>query len=272
MAVRQWFHKRDASASRPAPSSPRLIAAYKHGWPRLAVDALIQYKLRQGFHQIHAQGLEPLRASLADEVGGTLFLANHSCWWDLFLVHFLNESIPVDGYGMMEHFNMVRFGFFRRIGAFSVDRTDPASVRASLEYAAGLLRAPRSGVWIFPQGKIETNDARPLTFQPGIRALVRRAGRVRVVPVAFRYDFWQDERPEALVRFGAPTWVDRPDLPTLIATFEGRMTAELDALRAESITQDATRFVPMMQGQRSVSERYAHLLARFRGPTPGAPA
>ena len=272
MSVRPWLRKRDASLTRPVASTSRLITAYKHGWPRRAVDALIQYKLRQGFHQIHAQGLDPLRASLADEAGGTLFLANHSCWWDLFLVHFLNESIPVDGYGMMEHFNMVRFGFFRRIGAFSVDRTNPASVRASLEYAAGLLRSPRAGVWIFPQGKIETNDVRPLTFQPGIRALVRRAGRVRVVPVAFRYDFWQDERPEALVRFGIPTWVDRPDLPTLIDTFEARMTAELDTLRAESIRQDPTRFVPLMHGRESVSERYARFLARWRGTTPGASA
>jgi len=253
------------------PPPLRMIAAHKHGWPRAAVDAMIQRKVRGGFHQVYAQGLTSLRTSLDNEPGGTLFLANHSCWWDLFLVHFLNESIPVDGYGMMEHFNMVRFGFFRRIGAFSVDRTDPASVRASLEYAAGLLRAPRSGVWVFPQGKIQGNESRPITFQPGIRALIRRTGRVRVVPVAFRYDFWQDERPEALVRFGTPTYVDRPDLPTLIPTFEARMTLELDALRVDSLAQDPTRFESLMQGRRSISESYARLRARFRGPTPGAP-
>lgn len=251
---------------------PRIITAYKHGWPRRAVDALIRRKLHGGINQVRAQGLGPLRAALDAEPGGTLFLANHSCWWDLFLVHFLNESIPVDGYGMMEHFNMVRFGFFRRIGAFSVDRTDPASVRASLDYAAGLLRAPRSGVWVFPQGKIATNDARPLTFQPGIRALVRRAGRVRVVPVAFRYDFWQDEHPEALVRFGPPAWVDRADLPALIPTWEARLTAEVDALRAESLPQDTSRFESLMSGRRSVSESYARLRARFRGEVPGAPS
>ena len=250
---------------------PRIITAYKHGWPRRAVDALIRRKLHGGINQIRVQGLTALRSVLDTEPGGTLFLANHSCWWDLFLVHYLNESIPVDGYGMMEHFNMVRFGFFRRIGAFSVDRTDPSSVRASLDYAAGLLRAPRSGVWVFPQGTIATNDARPLAFQPGIRALVRRAGRVRVVAVAFRYDFWQDEHPEALVRFGPPAWVDRTDLPTLIPTWESRLTGELDALRGDSLTQDASRFEPLMHGRRSVSATYARLRARFRGEVPGAP-
>jgi 1-acyl-sn-glycerol-3-phosphate acyltransferase len=250
---------------------PRLIEAEKSGWPRHAIDAMIRWKLRGGFHRVLAQGVDLLRFELDRDSSGTLFLANHSCWWDLFLVHLLNETIPVNGYGMMEHFNLIRFGFFRRIGAFSVDRTDPTSVRASLEYAVGLLRRPRSGVWVFPQGKIETNEIRPLVFQPGIRALVRKAGRVRVVPVAFRYDFWQDERPEALVRFGEPTWVDRPDLPTLIPTFERRLTDELDALRADSIAQHADAFAPLLAGKRSISERYAKLRARFKGPTPGAP-
>jgi 1-acyl-sn-glycerol-3-phosphate acyltransferase len=252
-------------------SKPRVIEAFKQGWPRLAVDTMIRSKLQSGFHQVLTQGLEPLRAELDRDSSGMLFLANHSCWWDLFLVHLLNESIPIDGYGMMEHFNLVRFGFFRRIGAFSVDRTDPTSVRASLEYAAGLLRRPRAGVWVFPQGKIETNDVRPLVFQPGIRALVRRAGRVRVVPVAFRYEFWQDERAEALVRFGEPTWVDRPALPSLIPTFEARLTAELDALKAEAIFQQPGNFTPLIEGKKSISEKYARFRARFRGKTPGAP-
>ena len=254
----------------PAPKPP-LIEADKRGWPRWAVDAMIRSKVRGGLHRVLAQGSDRLRDEIDRDASGTLFLANHSCWWDLFLVHVLNETIPVDGYGMMEHFNMARFGFFRRIGAFSVDRTDPRSIRASLEYAAGLLRKPRAGVWVFPQGKIEANDARPLVFQPGIRALVRRSGRVRVVPVAFRYEFWQDERPEALVRFGEPAWVDRPDLAGLIPTFERRLTEELDALRADSIAQRAGKFVPMAEGKRSISERYARFRARFRGPTPGAP-
>ncbi len=248
-----------------------MIEAYKQGWPRRAVDTLIRSKLRSGFHSILASGMDQLRADLDRDDSGTLFLVNHSCWWDLFLVHLINESVPVDGYGMMEHFNLLRFGFFRRIGAFSVDRTDPGSVRASLDYAARLLRRPRAGVWVFPQGKIETNDVRPLVFQPGIRALVRRSGRVRVVPVAFRYEFWQDERPEALVRFGEAAWVDRPDLPTLISTFERRLTEELDALRVDAIAQDPSRFAPLSRGKRSVSERYAKFLARFRGTTLDAP-
>src|SRR5438309_342845 len=83
---------------------PRLIEAHKRGWPRLAVDAMIRSRIRGGLHRVLAQGCDRLRAEIDREPSGTLFLANHSCWWDLFLAHILNEVIPVDGYGMMEHF------------------------------------------------------------------------------------------------------------------------------------------------------------------------
>jgi hypothetical protein len=89
--------------------------------------------------------------------------------------------------------------------------------------------------------------------------------------VAFRYEFWQDERPEALVRFGEPTWVDRPDLPSLIPTFERRLTEELDALRVDAISQRLENFQVLVEGQRSISEKYANFRARFKGKTPGAP-
>jgi len=248
-----------------------LIRAYKRGWPRLAVQAMIAGKVRKGFFRVRAQGIEGLRAAIDAEPGGTLLLANHSCWWDLFLAHALNGAIPVDGYGMMEHFNMRRFGFFRRIGAFSVDRTDPGSVRASIDYAAELLRGPRAGVWVFPQGRMVGNDVRPLVFQPGLRAIVGRARRVRVVPVALRYEFWQDERPEAFARFGAPEWVDRADRAGVVARMEDRLTAELDALKHDVTDQAADRFTTLIRGPGSISDRFARWHARYAGPTPGAP-
>ena len=86
---------------------------------------MIRSKMKSGFHQVLAQGVDRLRLELDRDSSGTLFLANHSCWWDLFLVHLLNETIPIDGFGMMEHFNLLRFGFFRRIGAFSVGPDRP---------------------------------------------------------------------------------------------------------------------------------------------------
>jgi chlorobactene lauroyltransferase len=245
----------------PAPFLP----AYKHGWPRRLVDLLIQRRFRSRFFAVRVQGLDRLRSSLQVEPGGTLFLANHSGWWDLFLVHLLNETIPVDGYGMMEHANLKRFSFFRRIGAFSIDRSNPASVRASIAYARALLSRPEAGVWIFPQGSIVGNDVRPLGFRPGFRLLIRKASRLRVVAVAFRYEFWQDERPEIFVRFGEPRWVDGGEAVTAVSDWEHALTAELDALRDDVVAQRTDRFEPLLSGQPSISERYARFRARLRG-------
>lgn len=257
---------------RSRPAGDRMLKAHKAGWPRLAVHRMILWKLRGGLNTIRAQGIDRVRQTLDQEPGGLLFLANHSCWWDLFLAHYLNEAVPLDGYGMMEHFNLQRFGFFRRIGAFSVDRTDPASVRASIDYTAELLAKPRAGVWLFPQGRIASNDVRPLGFQPGLRLLLRRTGRIRIVPVALRYEFWQEERPEALVRFGEPTWVEAAERSQVLDVWEQRLTAELDALRVDAIAQAADRFTVLFAGKRSINDRYARVREQVAGPTPGVPA
>ena len=255
-------------------AAPRIVKDYKHGWPRRAVGMLIDRKMRAAFHEVHSQGLAGLRKSVDDEPGKTLLLANHSCWWDVFFAIYLYEFgvIPFDGYGMMEHFNLVRFGFFRRIGAFSVDRTDPAAVRESIAHAAEVLRRPRAAIWVFPQGRMVGARVRPLGFERGLSAIVARAGRVRVVPVAFRYEFWQEERPEAFVRFGEPEWVDPSMRRGLVDRMEARVTAELDALDRDVTAQAREHFETILRGPTSINERYANLRARFREPTPGAPA
>lgn len=207
-------------------------------------------------HRILAQGLGRLRTALDDDPAGVLFLANHSSWWDFFLAHWMNVTVPVDGFGMTDHSNLTKFGFFRRIGAYSVERSDPGSVRASLDYTAGLLRRPRAGVWLFPQGSIVCNDVRPLIFQPGLRVLLKRAGRLRIVPVALRYEFWQDERMEVGVRFGEPTRVDRAEAGGVIEAWQARLTTELDALRADMLTQDLGRFEVTFEGKGSTHDRY----------------
>ncbi len=123
------------------------------------------------------------------------------------------------------------------------------------------------------------SSSRPISGPPRIVEAYKRgwprlavAGRVRVVATALRYEFWQDERPEAFVRFGTPSWVDRADRASVLVTCEGRLTDELDALKADVTAQDAARFAEVLAGRGSISDRYARLHAMIAGPTPGAPA
>ena len=52
---------------------------------------------------------------------------------------------------------------------------------------------------------------------------------------------------------------------------QSRLESELDALKADVLSQDVTRFTTLMSGKRSISDRYAAFRARFRGRTPGSP-
>ena len=56
-----------------------------------------------------------------------------------------------------------------------------------------------------------------------------------------------------------------------MATWERRLTEELDALKIDVTAQAAERFQTLLQGPGSISDRYARLHARLLGPTPGAP-
>lgn len=245
--------------------SPNLIKAYKQGWLQYPVQRMIDWKLRKGLFQVRVQGMEQLRAALAEDKSSVLFLPNHSSWWDFFMCHVLSINIPIDGYGMTVHENMLKFGFFRRIGAFSMDKSNSASIRASFDYAAELLSEPGRAVWIYPQGKMLCNQVRPLGFQGGLRVLLARAGRLRIVPTAFRYEFWQDERPEAFARFGEPFWVEKSEKKTLIEECERRVTIELDVLCQDVFTQDASKFVSLLQGEQSIHERYSQFKEKFLG-------
>ena len=248
-----------------------IVRAYKHGWPRMAVHQMIVRSVRKNFHAVRVQGLDRLRAELDADDSGLIFAANHSCWWDVFLAHTLNESIPVDGYGMMEHFNLRRFRFFQRIGAYSVDRANPSSLRESLRYTVELLARRRAGIWVFPQGLVAPNNDRPLVFQPGLRALLNTAGRLRIVPVELKFEFWQEQKPEVFVRFGTPVWVERQERATILTDWAQRVTEELDALGTDVQSQDPDRFTILLRGPTSMNERYARIRARFQGKTPGAP-
>lgn len=236
----------------------RLIKAQKSGWQQFWIKKMIHYKVRTSFHACLGQGLENLTNAYAENPGcGVLAVANHSNWWDFMFGLWLNDYFKVDGYGMTEHANMLKYGFFRRVGVFSMEKSHPASLRASLDYTTELLQRPGSYVWMMPQGRILCNDTRPLDFQEGLRLLVRRAKRLVMIPVVTRYDFWQDEKPEAAVRIGTHEVVEWSGTSAagLISHWESRVTAELDALKADLLTQDISRFTMLQRGPKSLNER-----------------
>lgn len=222
----------------PSPLFARLFAVYA-GWT-----------VRRHFRAVYVRG------NLADTRSPLLICVHHAGWWDpILLFHLSRRRFPGRHFTMMEEANLRRYRFFRKIGAFGIDRTSTSGPLASLRFALARLSEPASRVWIFPQGAIAPVDRRPLEVDPGASWIATRA-RVPVVAVAIRYEFREDQLPEAFVSFSSPSIVrterlsDDPD-PVLEL-----LTAEADGLRDAVWSGRLGDFDRVVSGRRSISELY----------------
>jgi 1-acyl-sn-glycerol-3-phosphate acyltransferase len=131
--------------------------------------------------------------------GPTLFLANHSSWWDgVLMFEVLVRRLGRRSLRCMIDLEQVRkHPFFPYLGGFSVDRGSPRDGLRAVHHAGDLLNGGHDVV-LFPQGGIRPMDG-PLVLERGMERIVKRAAGARVMLMAIRYDFWFEQRPELLV-------------------------------------------------------------------------
>ncbi len=157
------------------------------------------YALRKHFRRVHLYGDAPF-----DPARPTLYVASHASFWDPLVVnHLIRAARPQPAYCMSDLVQVTKHPFFRRAGAFSVDRTRPRDGLRAVRYAADRLNAGPNAVVIFPQGRVESPDLRPVRFEGGVERILALAPAAAVVVVAVRYEFWLDQRPEVLVDVSA---------------------------------------------------------------------
>ncbi|MCW4643419.1 lysophospholipid acyltransferase family protein [Bacillus safensis] len=136
-----------------------------------------------------------------------LYIANHSSWWDGLIIFLLTEKASeLDHYMMMEEKQLKQYAFFRKLGAFPVQKENLKSVKQALMTAKENMQAGRA-VWLFPQGKIMHQDMRPLELEGGASFLVRQFEQVVVKPVTLHYTFNQFQKPTVSAVFGEDTLV-----------------------------------------------------------------
>lgn len=153
-----------------------MIASDSSKWfKRIFAQYNENYLLRRHFHSFQLSGeIDP-----APQGQPVLYLMNHSSWWDGMVVyHAIANASAREHYMMMDEEQMKRYRFFRKIGAFSIDKKSSRAIVASLRYSESLLNQGY-GVWLFPQGDIEHLERRPLRFQTA-RAIYWSAVRERL--------------------------------------------------------------------------------------------
>jgi 1-acyl-sn-glycerol-3-phosphate acyltransferase len=172
-----------------------VIPAAKGGPLGWLWDRYVGWKFRSTFRGLWVRG------PLPTDTASRLVYANHSNWWDGFVLHQLAQAAGWDAYCLMDEKNLSRYRFLTRIGAFSIRPGDASSSLESLRYARQLLRQPRVAMYLFPEGEHRPFGVLPLRLQRGIELLARTA-RVDCLPIAVRYAFFEHERPEVLVEVG----------------------------------------------------------------------
>jgi chlorobactene lauroyltransferase len=200
---------------------------------------------KRRFHSLRVGGFGELRKPTT--LAPLVIFANHSAWWDGLVAFEISRRVQSDSFIMMEERHLKKLFLFRGLGAFSVVREKPREAIKSIDYAAELLcRSSNRTVWIFPQGEILPNERRPLRFYNGLAKLVEKVGAVRVLPVAMRYEFLDNFKPEIFVKIGKTEEFVEADKnfnsKKLTARFADNLTVLLNDLKSEIASENLENY------------------------------
>jgi 1-acyl-sn-glycerol-3-phosphate acyltransferase len=187
-----------------------------------------------------------------------IIYSNHPSWWDptLYLLLAAIAFPRHDAFGPMDAKALDKYGLFRKFGVFGIDPATQAGAAEFLRVAlrvlapGGLRGGKRIGsMWITAEGAFTDPRRRPVELRGGIAHLARRVPHAVMLPLAIEFGFWNESRPEVLVRFGAPIETGRHlGVAEWTTSLEQALTATMDVLAAESMTRDPDLFVPLLRG------------------------
>ena len=204
-----------------------------------------------------------------------IFYANHAYWWDGFWSQLCTEEFFLQNlHIIIEYQQLKKHRFFTRIGAFSIDRSRPRSVLDTLRYAAELITADsdrQNALWIFPQGKIEPVDQRPLLFLKGTASIVSRVlektPSIYLVSVVSRIEYLGEQKPELSLSFLEPRLLTRDEYSNaddLTAYMQGTTERHLDELGGKIRKGRLDEALTLVKGRESINKRM-EAVTRFFG-------
>jgi hypothetical protein len=231
-------------------------------------ERYLRREVRRHFSAVHwtsaaAGGLSPSVP--------TIFVANHTNWWDGFLAFLVTRALGLECRVLMEARHLARYRVFLRLGALPLCREQARTAYRDLESAAIQLK-PGVGLWIFPQGSRRPASEPVAGCERGVAHLVLRGpAPVRVCPVGFRYTFVGEQLPEAFVMVGE-SWspgVSGLDRAAVMRTIEEKLGDTVRALDALVGAERLEAFRPLAPGRLSINkrlDRVRHALGLLRGP------
>jgi len=213
--------------------------------------------VRKHFHALRVSNTS---AAVPPHSEPVLIVLNHPAWWDpLIGVVLSTQFVERDQFAAIDAVAVKQYGFFRRLGFIGVDTTSLRGAAEFLRAGQAVLSEPRRVFWVTAQGRFADVRERPLNLRSGVGHLAARLGRGWIVPLALEYAFWDQRKPEALVRFGEPLRIaDHPGLSGKEWTqrIEDALTRTLDTLNMETMTRDPAKFTAIVSGKTGIGGVY----------------
>ena len=122
-----------------------------------------------------------------------------------------------------------------------------------------MLADPAGVLWVTAQGRFADPRQRPVTLRPGLAHLARLAPRALLLPLAAEYPFWNESRPEALLRFGTPveaTALQGRSTQAGTRILEAALQTAMDSLAQDAIRRDPAPFRTLLAGGAGVGGIY----------------
>jgi 1-acyl-sn-glycerol-3-phosphate acyltransferase len=221
-----------------------MLEAKKSVWFEKVFAVYNSNLIRRRFHSLRVSGLDFLTSG--DKNLPLIIYANHSSWWDGLVAFQISREAKLDSFLMMEEKQLRKLSLFRKLGAFSVVREKPREAVKSINYAAAILtQTTNRTVWIFPQGEILPNDIRPLRFYNGLAKIIEKVGNCSVVPVAIRFEFGGEFKPEIFVKIGESKKFQNDErfvAKEMTAFFEKQLTGILDNMKTQILTKKTENY------------------------------
>jgi len=235
-------------------------------------------QFRRHFNSLRVQmppGLPEMDTSIP-----VIFYGNHAYWWDGFWSQLCTELyFRQNLYIIIEYPQLLKHQFFTRLGAFSIDRSNARSAIATLDYASERLLSPsdkQNALWIFPQGKIEHVDKRPIQFFRGTAGIadrvLKKSESLYLVSVVSRIEYLEDQKPELFLSFGSPKVLNSAEwqgLDSLTALMQQTTESHLDKVKQAVIERRLDGFDTVIRGSASINRRVEAFREFFsRGGSP----
>jgi 1-acyl-sn-glycerol-3-phosphate acyltransferase len=231
-----------------------MITAKHQPWAEFIFDHYISRLISKHFYSLHLLG------NLPEIVPGKpiIFLTNHSTWWDGFLIYRLNKHFykrPL--YLLMLEKELVKYSFFSRVGAYSIQPGHSKKVLESLRYTRLLLNSPAKenpSICIFPQGELIPWESRPVKFKPGIDWILKDTHNpVAIILVGIIVKFLEQQRPQVFFKLDYSEYIAGKQKINSWQLAQ-KMEMLLDEMNTNIVNQENGHI--FFRGTRSVSEKW----------------